>query len=93
MITFGIILLIVGAIIYLLRPQLAEQDVYEGEHKVRSKAPPVLLMFSRPIASVMMFFGLVLSLLPLLILLGRTRLPVFPGTSDWDRKCCFVARN
>lgn len=64
MITFGIILLIVGAIIYLLRPQLAEQDVYEGEHKVRSKAPPVLLMFSRPIASVMMFFGLVLSLLP-----------------------------
>jgi len=64
--TIGIILAIIGLIIYLLRPQLAEENVFEGEQKVRSKAPPVLLMFSKRIAAVIMGAGTTMALLPYL---------------------------
>ena len=62
--TFGIILAILGLIFYLLRPQLAEENVYEGEQKVRTKAPPFLLMFSKRIASMIMVFGITIATLP-----------------------------
>lgn len=66
MITIGIILAVIGLIIYLLRPQLAEENVFEGEQKVRSKAPPVLLMFSKKIAAMIMVVGTAMALLPYL---------------------------
>lgn len=66
MTTIGIILAILGLIFYLLRPQLAEENVFEGEQKVRTKAPPFLLMFSKKIAAVIMFGGLTIALLPYL---------------------------
>ncbi|MEO9965894.1 MAG: hypothetical protein ABJF11_08905 [Reichenbachiella sp.] len=55
--TIGIILAIVGLIIYLLRPQLAEENVFEGDRKVRSKAPPFLLMFSKKLSTSILVAG------------------------------------
>ena len=64
--TIGLILAVVGLLIYLLRPHLSEENVYEGDKKISSKAPPVLLMFTRRAAQVVMAFGLLLAMMPYL---------------------------
>lgn len=66
MLFIGIVLIVLGVIFYYLRPQLSEEDVYEGERKVSSKAPPVLLMFSRGVARGMFVLGLFLAMTPYL---------------------------
>ena len=65
----GIILLILGLIAIVLRPQLAEEDEFQenknGESKkVKSKAPPWLLMFSRRVSMSIIITGLTLITLP-----------------------------
>ncbi len=58
----GIILIILGLITLILRPQLSEEDQFEenkdGElKKVKSKAPPWLLMFTRRISLMILLAG------------------------------------
>ena len=62
----GIILAVLGIIIFLLRPHLSEENVYEGDKKISTKAPPVLLMFTRGIAKVIVVSGMLLALFPYL---------------------------
>lgn len=66
MTTIGIILAIVGLIFYLLRPHLSEENVFEGETKISSKAPPILLMFSQKTASAIFIFGILFGMIPYL---------------------------
>ena len=59
---FGIILLILGFITLILRPQLSDEDRFEpmqnGElRKVKSKAPPIILMFTRRISLLIILAG------------------------------------
>ncbi len=66
MVIIGIILVVIGVIFYYLRPQLSEENVYEGDVRISRKAPPVLLMFSRGVARGLAIFGLLIALMPYL---------------------------
>lgn len=81
MIVIGIILAIVGFVMFLLRPHLSDKNVYEGDRKVASKAPPFLLMFSKSSALTFMLAGLMIAMIPYLFFFaerGYSYLLVFP---------------
>lgn len=62
----GIILSIIGLVFYLLRPHLSEENVFEGDQRISRKAPPILLMFNRNAAKLIMIMGILFGLLPYL---------------------------
>ncbi|REE02141.1 SPFH domain-containing protein [Marinoscillum furvescens] len=64
MIFIGILALLFGLFMFFLRPNLAETDEFEGELRVRKKAPPFLLMFSKRISLAISTLGLIFILLP-----------------------------
>ncbi|RJE70356.1 hypothetical protein [Reichenbachiella sp. MSK19-1] len=66
MIIIGIFLFLIGVIFYFLRPQLSEENIFEGDQKVRSKAPPFLLMFTQRLAAAIAAIGLFIALTPYL---------------------------
>lgn len=66
MIFIGILALLFGLFMFFLRPNLAETDEFEGELRVRKKAPPFLLMFSKRISLAISTLGLLFMLLPYL---------------------------
>lgn len=81
MIAIGIILSILGFATLLIRPHLSDQDIFEGSRKVRSKAPPFLLMFNKKLSFGMFLTGLFLVMLPYLFFFaerGYSYLLVFP---------------
>jgi hypothetical protein len=81
MTTIGILLLIAGLIMLILRPLLSDKNVYEGEKKVKSQAPSFLLMFTRKISSAMIIIALILMFIPYLFFFaerGYSYLLVFP---------------
>lgn len=81
MIIIGFFLGIVGLITWLMRPHLAEQDVFEGTRKVRAKAPPFLLMFNKKLSISLLLGGVLLIFLPFLFFFaerGYSYLLVFP---------------
>lgn len=66
---FGIILILIGFIALILRPQLAEEDKFEKDMsgqpiKIKSQAPPWLLMFTRRVSLAVISSGIVLITLP-----------------------------
>jgi hypothetical protein len=68
---FGIILILIGLFTFILRPQLAEEDKFETNQagfrtKVKSKAPPWLLMFTRRISLIVVSSGFMFILIPYL---------------------------
>lgn len=81
MITIGILLLIAGLLMLVLRPHLSDKNVYEGDKKVKSEAPSFLLMFTRKISGVIIIIALVLMFIPYLFFFaerGYSYLLVFP---------------
>ena len=67
----GIILLILGLLTLILRPQLSDEDKFEetssGElKKVKSQAPPWLLMFTRRVSLMVSLAGVLFVLIPYL---------------------------
>ena len=64
MVILGIILVVVGVIFYYLRPQLSEENVYEGDTLISRKAPPFLLMFSRGLARGIAIVGFLVATMP-----------------------------
>lgn len=66
MLIIGVLLIIFGLVMFFLRPQLSEENVFEGEKKVLSKAPPILLMFSKKVSLATSLSGILLVLMPYL---------------------------
>ena len=66
MLIIGVLLIIFGLVMFFLRPQLSEENVFEGEKKVLSKAPPILLMFSKKVSLSTSLSGILLVLMPYL---------------------------
>lgn len=66
----GIILIIIGLVTLILRPQLSEEDRFEetksGLQKTHSQASPWLLMFTRRISASILVLGTVLIITPYL---------------------------
>ncbi|MGE4288608.1 MAG: hypothetical protein AB7E36_07965 [Salinivirgaceae bacterium] len=82
MIAIGIILAIIGLVMLLLRPHLSEQNVFEGDKKIRSKAPSFLLMFTKSSSLTLLMSGLFVALIPYLFFFaerGYTYLLVYPS--------------
>ncbi|MGD9992581.1 MAG: SPFH domain-containing protein [Salinivirgaceae bacterium] len=82
MIAIGIILAFIGLVMLLLRPHLSEQNVFEGDKKVRSKAPSYLLMFTKSSSLTLLLSGLFVALIPYLFFFaerGYTYLLVYPS--------------
>lgn len=81
MITIGILLLIAGLIMLVLRPHLSEKNVFEGDKKVKTAAPSFLLMFSKRISVAIITIALFLMFIPYLFFFaerGYSYLLVFP---------------
>jgi len=66
MIFIGILALIFGLFMLALRPYLSEKDEYDGENRIRRKAPPFLLAFSKNISLSISGVGLFFLILPYL---------------------------
>jgi hypothetical protein len=64
MTALGIIVILLGLFMFFLRPNLSETDVFEGELRVKRKAPPFLLMFTQKFSVALASVGMLLVLLP-----------------------------
>ena len=69
MLIIGILLILVGIVAAILRPQLNDEDQYTENknghlEKVRSKSSPFLLMFTRRVAAVLVGIGILIVILP-----------------------------
>ena len=81
MTALGIILLIVGLVMLFMYPQLSDKDIFEGEVRVKRKAPSYLLMFNKRFSAVLMVSGVLFMMVPYLFFFadrGYSYLLVFP---------------